>query len=71
MADLVHTSTRTTRKTRRCSNCRSTIQPGERYLRHCAAPNGELGNTRWWHLDECASCAESAGRPIDGAKAVA
>jgi len=71
MADLVHTSTRTTRKVRRCSSCGGSILPGERYLRHSAAPNGELGNVRWWHLTECAACAKSYGRPIDGAKAVA
>lgn len=65
MAALVHTVTRTARKTRRCSNCPNRIERGERYNRHSAAPSGELGNTGWWHLDECASCAEAYGRPID------
>lgn len=43
-------------KRRRCEDCRGVIEPGDRYARLSAPPNGELGNERWWTLYVHAEC---------------
>lgn len=64
MAGLVHTVARSARRPHLCSRCGNGIRRGERYLSHTASPGGELGYTGWARLAECASCAETYGRPI-------
>lgn len=64
---MIHTQTRTARKTHHCSRCQTPIRPGERHNAHTAFPHdNDLGNTGFWRLRECADCAEAAGRPVDG-----
>lgn len=59
------TSIPTARKPHTCGNypCRSTIAPGELYIKHKAFP-GEPGNeegTRPWVIKQCLRCADSGG----------
>lgn len=60
---MIRTTLRTARKARNCGDCRSRIQPGDRYLEHVVSPDHEdLGNTRWRRSPECEDCAEGSGR---------
>lgn len=44
----VFTTTRTARKTHRCSYCRGQIKPGQRYERHAITPGDDASDgTRW------------------------
>lgn len=71
---MIWTRAHKARKQHFCStrtvHCTGVIKPGERYLAHTASPqHDDLGNEGWWHLAECAPCAETYGRPIDPPKA--
>ncbi|MEU4777490.1 hypothetical protein [Micromonospora sp. NPDC023633] len=60
----------TARKTHHCESdtgtrCRTTIQPGDRYLLAALPPNGELGNTTWWRMKICEPCATRWGQTLD------
>ena len=62
----VITKIRTARKPHVCSRCNSTIQPGERYVRHALTPNdGEIGNPHWWvlcsHIEDDYQCLAASG----------
>ncbi|SDZ57249.1 hypothetical protein SAMN05216215_110715 [Saccharopolyspora shandongensis] len=63
---MIRSTVRTARKSRGCDACwpiRRTIKPGERYLECVASPDhGDLGNTGWWRMSECAGCAHRYGR---------
>lgn len=48
-ADMsVLTSTRTARKTRRCSMCLAQIHPGDQYEAHSMTPGDEMNDGRYW-----------------------
>lgn len=55
---------RTARSHHRCE-CGRLINATDRYIEHVASPHhGEIGNTTWWRLYECADCAQRHGRAV-------
>lgn len=60
---MIRNTERRSRKFRRCDRCKVAIQIGDRYLECVASPDhDDLGNTDWWRLAECESCAITFGR---------
>ncbi|WP_431892699.1 hypothetical protein [Micromonospora haikouensis] len=61
---------RTARKQHTCeadtgTRCRTTIEPGDRYLLASLPPNSEMGNPDWWRMKICRGCAEQYGQTLD------
>mgnify|MGYP006935514237 FL=1 len=63
---LQRTTVRRSRRLRRCDGCKRPIERGEVYAEHVAAPDpfGDIGNSHWWRLTECAPCCAQMGRPL-------
>jgi hypothetical protein len=64
VSQLIQNTRRVARKAHRCDRCHGPINKGEPYLNCVAspAPFGDIGNTTWWRIKECATCAIRYGR---------
>ena len=59
---MIRATRRTAHATRQCDTCRSRILPGDTYVSAVASPgHDDLGNTGWWRLADCATCARIHG----------